>query len=82
MPENAKKQNKFSLKTCRVRLSTLCVGAASYGTKLARKKVLLVEKGGEKGKWEKVTENYWEIVEKEKEREKGRGKKVRKDGKG
>ena len=37
VPENAKKQSKFSFTTCRVRLSILCVGGASYGTKLARK---------------------------------------------
>ena len=45
------------------------------------KKFFLVKKGGEKGKWEKVIENYWKIVEQEKKREKGWGKKEGKDWK-
>ena len=47
------------------------------------KKFFLVEKGWKKGKWEKVKENYWKIVEKEKEREKREeGKRLEKMEKG
>ena len=35
-------------------------------------KVFLVEKGGKKGKWEKVKENFWKIVEKREKREEGK----------
>ena len=62
--KNAEKQTKSSFTTCRVRLIILCLVGHITDKGVTWRRVALANKQWKSGKWEKVKEKCWKIMEK------------------